>query len=100
LKTQTRQFERIKGPLEDYPLEDLYLVGVIHQSGKTNALILIKQHKNLGLHSVRVGDYLGNKFGRILKISHENVWIKERHQDDSGVWIERDSTLHLVSHAV
>lgn len=95
-----QEFGRIQGPLEHYPLEELLLVGVIHQSGKTNALIRIKQPQNLELHSVRVGDYLGNKFGRIVIISPESIWIHERLQDDSGAWIERESRLQLVSNAV
>lgn len=47
------------------------------------------------LYQVKAGDYLGQNFGRITKISETDITLREVVQDAAGEWIERTSTLQL-----
>jgi len=56
-----KELNRVKEPLELFSLEDLRVVGLIHQDRSAKALILVKGQQSLGIHSVRLGDHLGKK---------------------------------------
>ena len=43
----------------------------------------------------RVGNYVGQNFGVITKITEGDVTLKETVQDPSGQWVERITTLQL-----
>jgi type IV pilus assembly protein PilP len=47
------------------------------------------------LYQVRVGDHLGQNFGRVTKISETEVSLREVVQDAAGEWIERTASLQL-----
>lgn len=82
---------RRREPLEAYPLESLSMVGTLIQSKKVHALI----QADKTLHQVKVGNYMGQNFGVITKITETEVTLKELVQDSSGDWVERTSTLQL-----
>ena len=48
-----------------------------------------------GLYRVRVGNYIGQNFGVITKISESEIALSELVQDGGGDWAERESTLLL-----
>lgn len=82
---------RHREPLESYPLESLKYVGVITKVKVSYAIVLADG----SLYQVRVGNYMGQNFGVITKISEEEVVLKELVQDSAGDWVERESTLLL-----
>jgi type IV pilus assembly protein PilP len=86
-------FNRKKEPLEAYPLENLRMVGTLQQKKDTFALIKTPDNN---LFRVKMGNYLGQNFGRIEDISEGAVKLKEIVQDGGGDWTERISTLQLV----
>ena len=47
------------------------------------------------LYQIRAGNYLGQNFGVVTKITESEVSLKELVQDAAGDWIERVSTLLL-----
>ena len=47
------------------------------------------------LYQVKPGNYLGQNYGRITKVSETEVVLRELVQDAAGEWIERTSTLQL-----
>ena len=94
-----KEFERVKEPLELYNLEDLRLVGFIQQGKSANALVSVSGQRNLGIQSVRLGEHLGKNFDRIQQITHNALLLNELHQDASGVWIERETSLKLATDA-
>jgi len=47
------------------------------------------------LYQVKVGEYLGQNFGKITKITETEVTLREIVQDAAGEWIERPTTLQL-----
>lgn len=82
---------RPKEPLEYYPLESLKYVGVLIKKKIGYAII----QTDGSLYQVRIGNYMGQNFGVITKISEAEVSLRELVQDPSGDWVERVSTLLL-----
>lgn len=87
----TAEINRRKEPLEAYPLDNMSMVGSLTRDGRRYALLRVD---NL-LYQVKAGDYLGQNFGRITKISETEITLREVVQDAAGEWIERTSTLQL-----
>jgi type IV pilus assembly protein PilP len=46
-----------------------------------------------------VGDYIGQNYGKITKISETEIALREIVQDAAGEWIERVTTLQLQEKA-
>jgi type IV pilus assembly protein PilP len=87
----TAEINRRKEPLEAYPLDTMSMVGSLTRDGRRYALLRVD---NL-LYQVKGGDYLGQNFGRITKITETEITLREVVQDAAGEWIERTSTLQL-----
>jgi type IV pilus assembly protein PilP len=77
--------------LEAYPLESLKYVGVMTKKKVSYAIIQVDG----SLYQVRVGNYMGQNFGVITKVSESEVTLKELTQDSAGDWVERASALLL-----
>lgn len=82
---------RPKEPLESYPLESIKYVGSMTKNRQSHGIVLVDG----ALHQVRAGNYMGQNFGVITKISEMEINLRELVQDSAGDWVERDSTLHL-----
>ena len=99
LKQESRQpnsviaaeYNRRKEPLEAFPLDSMTMVGSLMKEGRPNALLRVD---NL-LYQVKVGDYLGQNYGRVLRITETEVALREVVQDAAGDWIERPAKLQL-----
>ena len=85
------ELSRRKEPLEAMPLDAVAMVGSLIKQGQPVALVRVD---NL-LYQVRVGNYLGQNYGRITKISETEVALREIVQDAAGEWLERTATLQL-----
>lgn len=89
------ELNRRKEPLEAYPLDSMSMVGSFAKAGAPYALLRVD---NL-LYQVKVGDYLGQNYGRITKIGETDLSLREVVQDAAGEWTERISTLQLQEKA-
>jgi len=89
------ELNRRKEPLEAYPLDSMTMVGSVNKNGQPFALLKVD---NL-LYQVKVGDYLGQNYGRVTKIAETEVDLREIVQDAAGEWIERPATLQLQERA-
>jgi len=89
------ELNRRKEPLEFYTLDGMNMVGSVVKQGKPFALLKVD---NL-LYQVKVGDYLGQNYGRITKITETEIALREIVQDAAGEWIERPGTLQLQEKA-
>jgi type IV pilus assembly protein PilP len=89
------ELNRRKEPLEAYPLDSMSMVGSVARQGQPFALLRVE---NL-LYQVKVGDYLGQNYGRITKIAETEIGLREIVQDAAGEWIERPATLQLQEKA-
>lgn len=85
------ELTRRKEPLEAFPLDAMTLVGSLVRMGQPVALLKVD---NL-LYQVRPGNYLGQNYGRVVKITETEVALREIVQDAVGEWIERITTLQL-----
>jgi type IV pilus assembly protein PilP len=83
---------RRKGPLEAFPLENLKMVGSLSQ--KKEFFALIKTPDN-NLYRVKMGDFMGQNFGRVIDISESAVKLKELIQDSGNDWKEEERLLLL-----
>ncbi|HOM14556.1 MAG TPA: pilus assembly protein PilP [Rubrivivax sp.] len=103
LKVEARQpnsmlgaeLSRRKEPLEAYPLDGMTMVGSVAKQARPFALLRVD---NL-LYQVKPGDYIGQNYGRITKITETQIELREIVQDAAGEWIERTSTLQLQEKA-
>jgi type IV pilus assembly protein PilP len=86
-------FSRKKEELEDFPLENLKMVGYLYIHNVANAVIKAPDGK---LHHVKVGNYMGQNFGKIISITETELKLREMVQDSAGDWSERISTLQLL----
>ena len=89
------EVNRRREPLEAYPLDSMTMVGSVVRTGRPYALLKVD---NL-LYQVKQGDYLGQNYGKITKISETDVSLREIVQDAAGEWIERLSALQLQEKA-
>jgi type IV pilus assembly protein PilP len=90
-----KEINRRKEPLEAYPLDSMSMVGSVTKAGRPYALLRVDKL----LYQVKAGDYLGQNFGKITKISETDLSLREIVQDAAGEWIERTSALQLQEKA-
>jgi len=89
------EMNRRKEPLEAYPLDSMSMVGSVNKQGQPFALLRVD---NL-LYQVKLGDHLGQNYGRIMKIAETEVVLRELVMDSGGEMIERPATLQLQERA-
>jgi type IV pilus assembly protein PilP len=89
------ELNRRKEPLEAYPLDSMTMVGSVNKQNSPYALLRV----DALLYQVKVGDYLGQNYGRITRIGETEVALREIVQDAAGEWIERPATLQLQERA-
>ncbi|HXE47577.1 MAG TPA: pilus assembly protein PilP [Ramlibacter sp.] len=85
------ELARRKEPLESFPLDTMKMVGSMVKEGRPVALVRIDSL----LYQVRPGNYLGQNFGKIVKVGETDLVLREIVQDAAGEWIERTATLQL-----
>lgn len=85
------ELARRKEALESFPLDAVAMVGTLNK--KNTPVVLLKVDKLL--YQAKVGNYVGQNYGRITKISDSEIVLREIAQDASGEWIERKVNLQL-----
>lgn len=85
------ELARRKEPLEEFPLDTMVLVGSMVRDKQQVALVKVGPL----LYQVRLGDHLGQNYGRVVKIVENEVVLREIVQDAVGEWIERTANLLL-----
>lgn len=85
------ELARNKESLESFPLDAVSMVGSLN---KDNALVALLRVDKL-LYQVKVGNYVGQNYGRIIKITDSEIALREIAQDAAGEWVERKVNLQL-----
>jgi type IV pilus assembly protein PilP len=80
--------DRPRQPLESYPIEDLKITGIIND-GKVNIAIVQTPPPNKPKR-IRVGEYMGQSYGKVIAIDHCQVTIVETVKDANGAWTDRE----------
>ena len=83
---------RVKEPLESFPLDGLGMMGIIERNGRTEALISAPDG---AIHTVTVGNYLGKDFGKITGIQETRIDLLQIVPDGNGGWIEQPATITM-----
>ncbi len=84
---------RNKETLEQYPLDTLKFVGQLERAN--NKWAIVTSPDNV-VHRVKVGNYVGTNYGKIVRVDEEKIHIVEIIPDGMGGWIEREAALSLM----
>lgn len=82
---------RHREPLEAYMIDQLKMVGTLRRPGYSLALVEAEKI----IYQIRVGSYLGQDLGKVVKINENSIEIDEMVQDSSGSWNLRRAQLSL-----
>lgn len=74
---------RPKEPLERYPLDALAMQGIIKRKNTTFALI---RDGDGVIHEVQLGNHMGLNYGKVVKITDNQVTLEEIVPDGQGGW--------------
>lgn len=83
--------KRPKQPLEAFPLDALKFVGILKQENEIWALI---QQPDGQVSRVKVGNYMGQNFGRIILIQNDFIKLQETIRN-TGKWEKQVTTIKL-----
>jgi len=89
------EMNRRREPLEAFPLDAVTLTGSVLRQGRPVALIAVDKL----LYQVKLGDYMGQNYGRVVKIEESRIELREIVQDASGEWVERITALQMQEKA-
>jgi len=92
LPADTRERSRRCQPLEYYALHTLRPLGFVRVGA--NHFAMLETPDNL-LYALRVGDYLGRDYGKVIRISDEGVQLNEIVPDAGGTYVERPVLLRF-----
>ena len=84
---------RVRQPLEKYPLDNLLMKGTIGRAGNTWALIKAADET---LYRVTVGNYIGLYHGEIKEVHDNYIELLELIPDGAGCWKERLTKLEML----
>lgn len=83
--------QRPRELLENFPLEQIHMVGHI-RNARSNAALL--QVENV-VYQATVGSHAGQNHGRITRITDSEVLLTELVLDAAGDWTQKQSSLRL-----
>jgi type IV pilus assembly protein PilP len=83
--------DRRRETLEAFPLDTVKMVGTLERPGLSYALLQVDK----AVFQAKVGNYVGQNLGKIVRISDTEVEIVETVQDPTGDWTERKAKLEL-----
>ena len=84
---------RRKEELEAFPIETLKMIGTVNM--KSNLWALVKSADRT-VYRVKVGNYMGQNYGKIIRISPEKIELMEIVPDQPGSWREQQMSIILT----
>ena len=85
-------FERKKQPLEMFSLDNMSMQGTVLINDVLWALVKVSGGD---LYKVKPGYYLGLSYGKVLKITNNEIELLELASDQDGCWQERVTQMKL-----
>ncbi|NVK00007.1 MAG: pilus assembly protein PilP [Oceanospirillaceae bacterium] len=86
--------ERIKEYLEEFPVDQLAMVGTI-TALENGELISLVRDTNGEVHQVVVGNHMGLDFGEVIAIDERSMKLEEIVSNGRGGWMKRPRTVNL-----
>lgn len=84
---------RIREPLEEFPLDTLSLKGSVTQNGVKWGLVFAPDNT---VHRVIKGHYMGQNHGRVISVTDQKIELTEIISDALGNYIEHSSAIALT----
>ncbi len=85
--------DRIRQPLEYFPLDALRMVGTLEQDGRKYAIVFAPDDT---VHRVGKGHYAGTQLGEILEVLEGEIVLEETVKLKNGRWEKRKVSLALI----
>jgi len=80
----------VPGPLEQFPLSSLQMLGTLSADGHTQALVASPDGI---VHRVNLGDYMGQHYGRVTHITPNTVAVVELVPDGFGGYKKQPASI-------
>jgi type IV pilus assembly protein PilP len=87
--------DRPREPLENFPIDELQLTGIVFDSKKNSFKAIVQTPQPNKPLAISVGAFLGKDFGKVIAIDHCKVSIEETVKDTNGVWTPRPHIMKL-----
>lgn len=88
-------FDRLRQPLESYPLSSMQFVGTILQPAINQDIALVSAAGSL--YQVRKGEYLGQDYGLVVDIKETEIVLEERIKNAANNrWQKKERVISLV----
>lgn len=84
---------RRKEPLENYTLAQLKMVGLVIKDKVRYAMIKVPVGT---INYVKVGDYMGPNYGKIIKLEDEKITLEERIKNSADEWEPKETIVTLT----
>ena len=84
---------RRKEELEAFPIETLKMIGTVNM--KSNLWALVRSADKT-VYRVKVGNYMGQNYGKIIRISSDKIELMEIVPDQPGSWREQQMSIMLT----
>lgn len=85
---------RSRDYLENFPLTSLKMTGIVGDGKNWLALI---QTPDGNIIMAKVGDYVGDSFGRIMQINKTNIVVREAVKVEDGIYIPKTIIVPVIS---
>lgn len=85
--------DRVREPLEDFPLDTLRFKGTVTQNSVKWGLVFAPDNT---IHRILEGNYIGQNHGRIISLSDGDIQLTEIVPDGLGNYIERSAAIALI----
>lgn len=85
-------FKRKRGPLEEFPLNALRMVGTIQANAMLYALINTPGGR---LYRVSPGEHMGQHYGKVVKITPEGIQLREIVPNGFGGYTKQPASIAL-----
>lgn len=86
--------DRLREPLETYPIATLSFVGTILQKEPDPNIALVSAAGSL--YQVKIGNYLGPDFGLVVQIRETEIVLEETVKNARGRWERKERTINLA----
>jgi len=80
--------------LESFPLDTLRMAGTLERNGELWALVRTPDGT---IQRVRVGNYMGQNYGKIIRITEDEIVLEEKVPDGMGHFVKRENALKMSS---
>lgn len=87
--------ERPRSYLEQFSVDELSMVGTIGKADEDFFWALVLD-PNEEIHRVKIGEYLGLDFGRVVAVSDQQLEVQEIISNGRGGWMHRPRTIELA----